>query len=150
MGTCVSAKSSRTSKPKKGSSYSKQSAISKTLESESTLSLSTSATPGSSVSEVITAHPLQPRVYQSVLAGTKTSDCQDLCFTTKSSENLLCGLFDGHGTYGKDVAEYCHAFFESRAAGVPADAAEAYLARLVRECDLQVNGSWTKVNSLAV
>lgn len=45
--------------------------------------------------------------------GEYKKKCQDNCFYLVSSSGILCCLFDGHGTQGEKVAEFCEHTIES-------------------------------------
>jgi hypothetical protein len=44
--------------------------------------------------------------------GDYKKKCQDNCFYLSNDEGILCCLFDGHGSHGERVAEFCQNVIE--------------------------------------
>ena len=44
--------------------------------------------------------------------GDYKKKCQDNCFYLRNDEGILCCLFDGHGSHGERVAEFCQLVLE--------------------------------------
>lgn len=68
-----------------------------------------------SVSKKLTVAEREMWVASCVLPGMdphmiKDKQCQDMCFFETDGETLLCGVFDGHGPNGRDVAQFCAKF----------------------------------------
>ena len=45
--------------------------------------------------------------------GEYKKKCQDNCFYLHDESGVLCCLFDGHGSHGERVAEFCQTVIES-------------------------------------
>ena len=46
--------------------------------------------------------------------GEYQKKCQDNCFYLYDNESILCCLFDGHGTEGEKVADFCRIIIEKQ------------------------------------
>jgi len=78
---------------------------------------------------------------------TTPKQCQDMSFVESDGETLLCGVFDGHGPNGRDVAQFCCktavAFYKNNKQACTADPSaflETLSAKLDNDMKLSTNG----------
>lgn len=78
---------------------------------------------------------------------TTNKQCQDMCFFESDGETLLCGIFDGHGPNGRDVAQFCAKFsvnyYKTNKQACMADPSaflEALTKKLDNDMKLSTNG----------
>lgn len=81
---------------------------------------------------------------------TQEKQCQDICFFEADGNSLLCGLFDGHGTNGKAVVNFCSKvasqYYAANKSQYAANA-EVFLQQLTRKCDCDMKISANGVDS---
>ena len=78
---------------------------------------------------------------------TTSKQCQDMCFFETDGETLFCGVFDGHGPNGRDVAQFCAktaaAYYNANKQACKADSPaflEAISKKLDSDMRLSTNG----------